>query len=405
MLISLEKRKRAVQYIMVLFVIMATDTVSLPIQNNNVKIIFLLLFGITAYILHLLNYSFVISKTEFYFILMACVFCLLSQLINWDMSFAYEYKIGLMLLGFCIAERIRFEDFSAIYVNIITFIALFSLLVFLSVRLGFSWWTVLPLTNNGEYYSAFFSVVPVNLAYRQRLFGPFWEPGAFQAYLNLAILFLLESEIDRKKKIRNTLILILALIFTFSTTGYIVLIIVFGIYLNSSGRSISPWQIVVGTILIMGIIYVANNEYIQGVVFNKIYMQDSSLRIRLKGIEVYFNEWLKRPIFGNGVTSSYNSTIEQFAMSDIYHNFKGTTATTFREFASFGIVVGVLRLIMEFRFVKGMFSNKLTVGLTFVMIMVVLNTEDFIYSLLFNTIFVYGLDCVKEQPILEGEMA
>ena len=56
--------------------------------------------------------------------------------------------------------------------------------------------------------------------------GPFWEPGAYQGFLNLAIVInLLYNKKDKQWKYKN-LVFIIAIITTFSTGGYITLFVI-----------------------------------------------------------------------------------------------------------------------------------------------------------------------------------
>lgn len=59
--------------------------------------------------------------------------------------------------------------------------------------------------------------------------GPFWEPGAFQGFINIGILFLLFN-VDKgkiKNKLLYFLIFVITLVTTKSATGYLVLLLIF----------------------------------------------------------------------------------------------------------------------------------------------------------------------------------
>ena len=71
-------------------------------------------------------------------------------------------------------------------------------------------------------YTQLYNINSEELALRNC--GPFWEPGAYQGFLNLAItLLILTNNIRDKKFWINIAILIVTIITTFSTGGYIVL--------------------------------------------------------------------------------------------------------------------------------------------------------------------------------------
>src|SRR5690606_563550 len=57
----------------------------------------------------------------------------------------------------------------------------------------------------------------------------FWEPGAFSIYICLALYF--ELFVIKNKSLKRIIVLILSLITTFSTTGYIVFMFMIVIFL------------------------------------------------------------------------------------------------------------------------------------------------------------------------------
>lgn len=77
------------------------------------------------------------------------------------------------------------------------------------------------------------------LGYNARNCGPFWEPGAFQGFLNLSLFFELTMNQIRDKfwKIR-IIIYVIAIVTTLSTGGYIVMFVIL-LYYFSMDKSIS----------------------------------------------------------------------------------------------------------------------------------------------------------------------
>lgn len=71
------------------------------------------------------------------------------------------------------------------------------------------------------------------ITYSPRNCGPFWEPGAYQGFLNLSLFFELTMKQDRNSMwLIRILILIITIITTISTGGYIVLFVILTYYFS-----------------------------------------------------------------------------------------------------------------------------------------------------------------------------
>lgn len=135
-----------------------------------------------------------------------------------------------VLAAYFVAYRIEYDDFKKKYINIISFFAAVSLVGHV-ISLAYPTFALYFPKTEGEYssnyYNAFIHVFQAargytNLVMSKRNAGIFWEPGAYQAFLNMGLLFLLSMK-DVKNKGRKALVLILAIVTTGSTTGYFVL--------------------------------------------------------------------------------------------------------------------------------------------------------------------------------------
>ena len=397
----IEKKQRLAEYLIVFFVIMSTDTVSLFIENKNVIIFFIAITGCTGFLWYLLKNHGAINGNFFQFIGGFCICCILAQIVNRDYSLAYELKISMILLSFLIVKRVEFEKFKKAYVNIMCFIAIVSILVFITVKAGMTWWDILPMTNNSEHYSLILSVIPVDMAHRQRLFGPFWEPGVYQCYLNIAILFIVLDKMDIKKIIK-IVILTGAVFMTFSTTGYICLFLIFLVFINKRVGYLSMWQLVIEIIAILTLCFILQNDYIQRVVFEKFQSAsdaNTSFTFRLKNIKFYFWEGMKKPLFGSGIVPSFEGVVSRY--TSLGYDYAGSTSTTMREFAGLGGIFTALRLSLQYKFSKKIAPNTICGFFIVLIFLIMLNTEDFIYSLFFNTIFFYSLEMIEKRKNAE----
>lgn len=232
-------------YILVLMVILASKTVFFGIIHMKVTMLITLLFLI-LYGLYLTKRGiFRIKKKVLMYFAIFTAFQLVLLLFHLDDMFldinSYMGIIVLLLevlaIGLLVVSSIEKRDFVRAYVHIIVVIALISLIYFFwsmtNQRAVFNicniyengrisyialpWYTYGWQTtmDNGYIYNCFFG----------RNAGPFWEPGAFQGFLLIAIFFLLSYKELFRHRFMIMIILLITLLTTQSTTGYIVFLI------------------------------------------------------------------------------------------------------------------------------------------------------------------------------------
>jgi hypothetical protein len=150
-----------------------------------------------------------------------------------------------MFLGFFIVT-LAGKNFLRYYVNIITFFSLISFFFFFPSLLSASFFHFFTNSICPFFVSpfidteGFYTVWPTNILFcfhdcvleEFRNPGPFWEPGLFAVFLNLALLFnlILEKKLFSAKNI----ILMVALLTTLSTAGYIAFFLLIFFYLQTN---------------------------------------------------------------------------------------------------------------------------------------------------------------------------
>lgn len=136
----------------------------------------------------------------------------------------------------CTALMLLGKRFEVPYVNVMFWLSIISLIGFAyNMMTGNVLGTPLPY---GRYSILLYSQIVGYEGFIGRNSGMFWEPGAFQGYIIIAIVLLLFNNEIKNKRIMF-LFLVAALITTYSTTGYSVLgvIIVFMILHNQKFSS------------------------------------------------------------------------------------------------------------------------------------------------------------------------
>lgn len=87
--------------------------------------------------------------------------------------------------------------------------------------------------------------------------------------------------------------------------------------------------------------------------FDSTSVANASMVIRVNEIIFYYELWksnLGYMLLGAGATNAYNFVMGQHFIADVF--FEGSTQTTLRELASFGVVFTFIRLCLFYRFSK-----------------------------------------------------
>lgn len=244
-----------------------------------------------------------------------------------------------ILLGYLIATRIPINYCIKCFCNLIYYLALYSLVLYLICSIVPSVATSLPYI--GQFYdtsctihNAIFSVV-ISGATFPRNFGFTWEPGAFALLLCAATFCTLHSYKTVNKK--RLLVYSIAIITTFSTMGYIVLLLIYLSTLNFGGHDKRK----IGILLIGGVLIIAAMQipYMQELVFGKLEgLTNSSNDIsetteaRINAIVFPGLAFLEHPFLGVGY--------EEFKFINMYFCNSVATNTIVNWFAIFGILLG-----------------------------------------------------------------
>ena len=237
---------------------------------------------------------------------------------------------------------------------------------------------IVTSTREAEFHSLLFTNIPTVSWSQARNWGPFWEPGAYQAFLNVALIFtLFIREKKGKHWILSSIVFTVAVISTLSTTGYLALFFIYLAYTFSNnkekGFTNTFGKIALICLALIGAIYVVfYSDLFESVVTTKLQNEDTS---RYQFVIYGMKAFAESPLIGNG--ASLSSVIHSFAGSDI-----SRTNTFVAMFAIFGVLPGVYTIVC---YVK-MFADfrKLTTILSTMFIGVafccMLFGEYFIYS-------------------------
>lgn len=259
---------------------------------------------------------------------------MVQQVIIPGMSISSQiFTLIRILIGVLIITGIK-EKFALEYVKVMTVVAAISLVLFpLTLRFG-----ILPSVQTSKIGYSMYVYTQIFTDYGGMLArnaGMFWEPGAFQGYLNLAIAIalLLPKNVAR----RNSLIILIAALFTtLSTTGYLVLgyIIIYYSYVYSSFSKARRYLVTI--IVVIGCLYAFFNlEFMHDKILENV-SDTESTQGRITDFVRYGEEIKKNILFGlntediefvsgNGVVYMllyYGGLITLFYFIRLYGNIK-----------------------------------------------------------------------------------
>lgn len=211
-----------------------------------------------------------------------------------DINFLAKFSIA-FIIPCALGEKFRYA-----YLRAITFTAAVSLILFAAYYFS-GWHTGIKIGRNN-------SIMIYNqlLSDEARNSGMFWEPGAFQGYINLVpLMFFNDLKLLWQQERLSCIILFLALITTYSTTGYVAFMFIIGLALiKKTGNILLKGFVVVG--VVAAVIYSFNSfdfvgEKINSQYENALTIEEGEASWSRFGAAVVDSYEIERsPITGNG---------------------------------------------------------------------------------------------------------
>lgn len=235
-----------------------------------------------------------------------CAIIIACMIMNRDIRLGYFFMICIVLMSFLFAYYIDFKSFIECFEKVIFYLAVCSIIGMVLGEIYPAALRLLPTITNagGHKFSNAFVFVYSDIWGRS--FGIFREPGVFQLFLILGMLFNLY--IYEKVSIFRTLIYSVAVIFTLSTTGFIALFFILIVYLIRIGKhNAGLWF---GFVIVLGVgvsilLTKTNLLSVNGSVFNK-FLDTGKTRLttaaRYSSITSNIKIWLSNPILGRGLS-------------------------------------------------------------------------------------------------------
>lgn len=302
--------------LIVILVVLTSGTVFFHVVNGRIFILLLLIFCII-----LLVKVRKMNKYNLFVFLVILSLLALNTLIN--LRYEVNYKELLILIinifiAFVVSNSLTDKAYKEKYIRVVSVISLMSIVFFyLSKLISY---TRFPFVREYEKfvyspYHTFLWKTEEWLGNLDRNCGMFWEPGVFQAHLSLAILFLVENY--KRSNLKYIALLVITMITTKSTAGYINLLLIFMIllrkYIKNSTNIKKQFYMPFLLIMVLVVFYII---YFSPTIQQKFNMTNSSFIIRSSDLRNSLDILRTYPIFGTGYYSS-RAAFEQYVRNII----------------------------------------------------------------------------------------
>ena len=266
--------------------------------------------------------------------------------------------LGLLLVNhltaILIVSAFSYKQFVSIYSDIVLLSCIASLICLAAQFVGVPFYTLFPvLTNSVGVTTHFLLLTNVWASFNtdfgfNRMMGIFWEPGAFQAMITFAAIIDMYSEKKRRELNIRLLIYAVSIVFAYSTTGYLSLLLISALYFKRFSKygtlAVSFFACV--AFFIISILMTSTSGYLYYSLFGKLENVNEVLAgadatgtetTRVESVIYPLKMFLNSPIFGIGIAGH-----EQMAKQLGHSMF---TCTPVNIFANYGIFYGVIFLL------------------------------------------------------------
>lgn len=401
------KKKRTTAYrihflLILLFIYISDDTVLFGTNANrafaNFKYIYIMISAVVFFIIVLGKNHSVIQKKCCYYIIALIGLIFSSMLVNADVRLGYFYKVCLLLYAYSLTQLIGLEEFAQHFTRIIYILALCSLIGYAVLYINPALLTIFPRVKNiasAFFYNAGVFISPLRSGELLRNYGIFREPGVYQMFLIMALLF--QMYIIRTNSLLRYIVYIAAIITTMSTTGYIALgVVMFLFIFNQKDLATSKRIILILLVLICVVllthytnIFSLSLDDARSSVFVKLKNENSASRVaRFASITENLRMALEKPFLGVGLTA-LGDKFPTYAKLHYGIRTVHNTNTVLIQFAAHGLLYGFLWCIAYWKFARTI--NKKYCLIVFITIIILYIGENLTFSGFASLFLMYGI--------------
>lgn len=326
-----------------------------------------------------------------------CLFFLsmLILLINQDSIYWYLITWSYLIASYSIYVSINYENYIEIFNNVIFYTALFSLLIYFVYILNIWNFSIFPEFLG--FRNLFFIILKINKAsmdaYRNYAF--FWEPGAYQTFLNIALIFELFSK--EKASFKRIVILFVSVLTTLSVAGYIAMFVTLVAYITerrNHNNLLKSGKMLTTLFFIIIISWsILPQEYKLQVLGKASIFSNTSDKSNISGFArinaliIPLSYYIKKPIFGLGM--------DKFTEMSLNEAMALTTFTPINWFAKFGIIWGALCNCLFLNNIRRFKVNRITKLILMLSLILTISAQDYSINPSILVLVFYGLDVKK----------
>ena len=385
---KINKKKNVLLVLLTLFIIFITDTVLFGTNFNQTFVLIqrvsVVLLGSILFIVNVFKQG-IRRSTVLLFITIIFVFA--SMILNGGSVFYYITIAFSLLFGFSFSSLFSIKDFSKHFIRILFVISVFSLFCEALRPIILKTSFIPTITNVTGVKFKFLLLTNVDasvLTPFTRNFGPFWEPGAFQFYINIAIFFILfvESRIN-VKAVFKILVLFVALVSTGSGAAVIPFaLMVFSFFLHKKVHK----KLLLVILAFLAVFIICYFGLLNSVLTKTFDSGSKSFQIRYYNIIGNFYAFTKSPLIGLSADNCIQYRVDIYHMySEYVYSQSVNTIPTF--FAYFGVYFGlfyVANIVLTIKTLveKRKINDLFVVLLLFVAFFIMTSNENLTSSLI-----------------------
>jgi hypothetical protein len=316
---------------------------------------------------------------------------------NWG---SYIRQCAIFLTAYWFVACVDFRVFCTQYKKILSLICVVSFVLWIIINV-FDMTYIFPEytnVNNVTYLCAYVSFIQTNNL--NKLCGPFWEPGIFATFLLIGIVFEV-FYVDRKCNWKRIILYVISLVFTFSTAGYLLGLVVLLMAFNKRERQ--KVYVLVNILCIAGIMLAWINldsiinwlAIILPNIFYKMTFGSVSMMTRFYGPLIDMRIWFEHPWFGAGIKNYLLDWAVQ-AQSLIVGSRTSTITYFISTLGIFGTMYPFIVVRGCLRQIKELPMFRILLLILFVMM---LTKEPHYYNLLMTIVLFYlNINTQVKQP-------
>ena len=408
---DLRKKMKIITILFSIFLLLITDSAyaaNLPTVGYYGSMLGIILVGTVCFLYRIL--PFLNKKTN------PLSFAVVLLLCEWVFIFSYFQGAGIgpstkyifiLTIAYCIALTVDFNKLMYNVVNVLFVLAAVASAMWIIVFLFPGAYDALPqmvVVRNGQ--NAIYRTIGLANMFcpdyerMPRLYSVFWEPGVAQAYFNIAIILSFKL-IKGRQKILYISVFLIAVTLTLSTTGYIVsATILLYILLSRKNEEVSESKVIsglkigilIGMVVLLLILPAITSTDVYISVFDKLSdgTENQSVESRLGSITGSFEVLKDNFLLGVGLNQSVAAVWDTGLRINL-------TNTVMDYFVSFGIIIGSLFIACWASFIRSLSESVLELLTLAIVFVLIFSGENFIQSLFFNVLMMYGLTSLIDR--------